>query len=100
MKSVLMKQKNVIEHLRFAYDFLIAVFFFPINGRDPSFRLLISEFGKSSLQIEAYCKTLYVNFLNEQYLNDNNNNLYLHDSHSVLQYCKSYFMLANSWFAN
>lgn len=96
-----MKQKNVIDQLRFAYDFLIAVFIFPMNGRSPSFRLLISEFGKSSLKIEAYCKTFYLKFLNELYFNDTNNKLYLQDSHRVLQYCESYFVLiTNSWFVN
>lgn len=45
MISVLMmKQKNVIEQLRFAYDFLIAVFFFPMNGRGPSLKSPSSEF--------------------------------------------------------
>ena len=58
----MMKQKNVIEQLRFAYDFLIAVFFFPMNGRGPSFRLLNLQVRSSSFQIEAYCKTLYLNF--------------------------------------
>ena len=101
MIGVLMKQKNMIEQLRFAYDFLITVFIFPTNGRGPSFRLLISEFGKSSLQIDAYCKTFYLKFLNELYFNDNNNKLYLQDSHRVLQYCQSYFVLiTNFWFVN
>ena len=52
----MMKQKNVIEQLRFAYDFLIAVFFFPMNGRDPSFRLLISKFGVPHFKLRLTAK--------------------------------------------
>lgn len=52
----MMNQKNVIEQLRFAYDFLIAVFFFPMNGRGPSFRLLISKFGVPHFKLRLTAK--------------------------------------------
>lgn len=68
-------------------------FLFPHEWKRPILQTVNLQVRSSSFQIEAYCKTLYLKFLNELYLNDNNNKLYLQDSHRVLQYCKSYFVL-------